>query len=198
MSKDAPRPRSRAGARTLEASVAASLMLGKLSCPVGERAPTTVEIPRAAGSASAPPAAAADDGPLLVQVRLRDDAVLSASPARATLYTWTTREQIEELVQGRELLTRTESPVRGSAYYDQVLAERAAQGDPLAQKLRTTAFARARHAWPNPWATLLGWPGESYGDQPPCGAPARQRPWICSRGRRASCPRASAAARCAG
>jgi hypothetical protein len=26
-------------------------------------------------------------------------------------------------------------------------------------------FEKGRYAWPNPWATRLGWPGEDYGDQ---------------------------------
>jgi hypothetical protein len=163
MSKPPPRPRSRAAAKTLEAGVAASLVLGKLSCPVGDRAPTTVAIPTAAPTSA--PGQAPEEAPLLVHVRLREAVVLTNAPARRILYTWTTPDQVEALAKDRVLLTRTESPVHGPSFYDQVLAERAASGDALAKKLRTEAFARARHAWANPWATVLGWEGESYGDE---------------------------------
>jgi hypothetical protein len=150
------RLRARAAA-TLEAGMAASLVFGRLSCPAGgtgstQQGPPTVAIP------PAPQESEALD-------LLRKEAVLSSAPARQTLYTWTTRAQIEELARDRVLLTRTESPVHGPAYYDQIVAARAAAGDALAQKLRTPAFAKARHAWANPWATLLGWPDESYGDE---------------------------------
>jgi hypothetical protein len=143
---------------TLEAGVAASLVLGKLSCPASGPSPTlpaetaTVAIPLAQPEIEVPE-------------QLRADAVLSTAPARRTLFTWTTREQVEALARDRVLLTRSESPVHGPAFYDQVVAARAASGDALASKLRTAAFARARHAWVSPWATLLGWPGESYGDE---------------------------------
>ncbi len=81
------------------------------------------------------------------------------------LFTWTTRDQIEALVRDRVLLTRLESPVHGPAFFEQVVAARAAAGDALATKLRTAGFARSRFAWANPWATLLGWPGETYGEE---------------------------------
>jgi hypothetical protein len=164
MTTKPPRKSAQSGRKALEAGVAASLVLGKLSCPVGERTPTTVEIPKSAASgqeAVAPP----EDAPLAVHVRLREEAVLSTAPARKTLYTWTTREQVEALARDRVLLTRTESPVHGPSRFDQLLAERAQAGHVIAQKLRTEAFARARHAWANPWATLLGWPDEKYGEE---------------------------------
>jgi hypothetical protein len=168
MTTKPPRKRAHSGRKTLEAGVAASLVLGKLSCPVGERTPTptTVEIPKSAPTASGQQAASPpEDAPLAVHVRLREEAVLSSAPARKTLYTWTTREQVEALARDRVLLTRTESPVHGPSRYDQVLAQRADSGNTIAQKLRTQAFARARHAWANPWATLLGWPDETYGEE---------------------------------
>jgi hypothetical protein len=168
MTTKPPRKSAGSGRKALEAGVAASLVLGKLSCPVGERTatPTTVEIPKSAGTASGqqentPP----EDAPLAVHVRLREEAVLTSAPARKTLYTWTTREQVEALARDRVLLTRTESPVHGPSRFDQVLAERAEGGNAIAQKLRTQAFARARHAWANPWATILGWPDETYGEE---------------------------------
>ncbi len=35
----------------------------------------------------------------------------------------------------------------------------------LAAKLESEVFAKVRFTWTNPWATLLGWPGETYGTQ---------------------------------
>lgn len=83
---------------------------------------------------------------------------------RVDLYTWTTREQVDALAKDRVLLTRDRSPIHGASYVEQVLDARAKQ-DRLAALLRTKAFARARFAWTAPWATLQGWPGESYGDR---------------------------------
>jgi hypothetical protein len=160
--KDSRRARLRArAAATLEAGMAASMVLGRFSCPATEQSPApTVAIPPAPSEAVS--VAPSESQALAL---LRNEAVLSSAPARRVLYTWTTREQIEELARDRVLLTRTESPVHGPAFYDQVVAARAAAGDALAQKLRTPVFARARHAWATPWATLLGWPGETYGDE---------------------------------
>lgn len=100
-----------------------------------------------------------------VQAGLATAAVLADKPARRTLYTWTTAEQVAELAKDRVLLTRTESPRFGSSRFDRVMAERAKRGDAIAALIRTRAFARARFAWPSPWPTMQGWPGESYGDQ---------------------------------
>ena len=152
--------------------MAASMMLGKLSCPASAVPPTghgeaaTVIIPPPAPESAAPTAAVTATPPESAALPgLRRDAVLSSAPARGTLFTWTTRDQIEELIRNRVLLTRTESPVHGPAFYDQVLAARAAAGDALATKLRTPGFARSRFAWASPWPTLLGWPGETYGEE---------------------------------
>lgn len=149
--------RSRAAA-TLEAGVAASLVLGKLSCPAGSPSPS----PQGqAASVTVPPAPRESEAlPLL-----RKDVVLHTAPARRRLFTWTTRDQIVELARDKVLLTRTVSPIHGPAYYDQVVADRAAAGDALAQKLHTAVFARSRFAWPSPWPTLQGWPGETYGEE---------------------------------
>jgi hypothetical protein len=135
--------------------MALSLVFGKLSCPSGSSS-----TPTPAPTATEPPRARLD-----VLALVRAQGVFSARAARRTLYTWTTREQIDELLRDRVLLTRSVSPVHGPAFYDQVVSQRAGAGDALAQKLRTPGFARARFAWPVPWATILGWPGETYGDE---------------------------------
>ncbi len=137
--------------------MALSLVFGELSCT--PTSPTS-EAPSATVPPSPPPLPGLD-----VLAALRAAGVVSTQVGRRTLYTWTTRDQIEALARDRVLLTRTESPVHGPAYYDQVVAGRAAAGDTLALALRAPMFARSRHAWPLPWATVLGWPGETYGDE---------------------------------
>jgi hypothetical protein len=102
-------------------------------------------------------------------------AVWNDAPARRELYTWTTAEQIQELRAGSVLMTRTEREGLGPGYAMEVLAELAARGetsDPvdadsraLAGLLSGAAFSKARYAWSEPWATRMGWPGETYGDQ---------------------------------
>lgn len=145
-----------------------TVVLTELSCTgaghqeAGAPAATVVLSATPPASAEAPPEPSAG---AIAAEKLRPYVVAHARAARRTLYTWTTRAQVEELARDRVLLTRTESPVHGPAYSDQVIAARAAAGDRLAALLRTSAFARARHAWPAPFATLLGWPGETYGDE---------------------------------
>jgi hypothetical protein len=96
---------------------------------------------------------------------LGSDVVHRSAPARRVLYSWTTDEQYQELRETPVLLTRSERPEVGGGLIRSVLADLAALGDPLSQALTMPAFERARYAWPNPWATLRGWPGESYGDR---------------------------------
>jgi hypothetical protein len=124
---------------------------------------STVVIVSAAASAQAEPPAPPEV--LDAVSALRPYAVVHAKAGRRVLYTWTTREQIEELAQGRPLLSREASPTHGPAHYDEVVGGRAAGGDRLAALLRGPAFRRARFAWPAPWATLLGWEGETYGEE---------------------------------
>jgi hypothetical protein len=87
---------------------------------------------------------------------------------RRELYSWTTDEQIAELREGEVLLTRTEREGLGPGYAFDVIAGIAEAGDEainqLAAYLSGDAFATARYAWPQPWATRMGWPGESYGN----------------------------------
>jgi len=93
------------------------------------------------------------------------------SPAkvfRRELYTWTTDEQIAEVREGQVLLTRTEREGMGPGYaFEKIasMAEGTGEVSELAAYLAGEAFARARFAWPHPWATRMGWPGESYGDK---------------------------------
>ena len=84
-------------------------------------------------------------------------------------YSWTTDEQVAELRAGTELFSRSERPGQGRGMLFDSLAAYAESGDSdeakLAGTLANELFAKARFAWPNPWATVLGFPGETYGNQ---------------------------------
>lgn len=171
----ASRPRAkRAKARTrtaLARGVVVSVALGELACT----APAPPSPPRPAATAPSapspppapspvavpePPPPAPDPSPSLAPYK-----VTNAAYVRRVLYTWTTNDQIEELLRTRVLLSRTESPKYGRSYYDIVMDGRWLGGDKLASILRAAAFQKARFSWPAAWATFLGWPGEKYGDQ---------------------------------
>jgi hypothetical protein len=102
-------------------------------------------------------------------------ALAHQAPARRELYTWTTAEQARELRAGSVLLTRSEREGLGPGHAMEALAARAALGetsDPteadaraLAALLSSQPFSKARYLWSEPWATRMGWPGETYGDQ---------------------------------
>jgi hypothetical protein len=93
----------------------------------------------------------------------------NASPAKRVLYSWTTPEQAEELRRDRVLLTRTETAGLGRGYAFTSIDELAARGTGPAHQLlgrvSSELFTKVRYAWPNAWATRMGWPGEDYGDQ---------------------------------
>ncbi|MFT3775055.1 MAG: hypothetical protein QM820_57640 [Minicystis sp.] len=149
----------------IKAGVVISLALGDLACarPGTQEAPAATVVLSASSSSAAAPVATAVPGN--AAEKLRPYIVTNKRFARRTLFTWTTREQVEALAKDRVLLTRSESPTHGLAYVDQVIIQRAAAGDRLAALLRTSAFTRARFGWPVPFATYLGWPGEHYGDE---------------------------------
>jgi len=96
---------------------------------------------------------------------LRSDAQFGNALALRVAYTWTTAEQIAELRAGGPLFSRSESPQYGPSLFDRAMIAQAAAGERWAKLLRQPEYRRARFAWTNPWATLLGWPAESYGDQ---------------------------------
>jgi hypothetical protein len=171
------RPRvKRAAARSraaLARGVAVSVALGELACtapapPAPPPAPTAVASTTAAPKAAAPAPVPAPEPPPPApdpSSALAPYSVTSGAFARRVLYTWTTNEQIEELLKTRVLLSRSESPQYGRSYYDTVMDARWLGGDKLASVLRAAAFQKARFAWPAAWATFLGWPGEKYGTQ---------------------------------
>ena len=152
------------------AGVALSLALGGAACSHASApdagAPITMAPAPAAVTSPPAPAVSPDPGdPPATAERLRPHVVASPRAARRVLFTWTTRAQIDELARDRVLLTRTESPTPGPSHFDKVVAARAAAHHPLAVLLRTPPFLRARFAWPSAWPTVLGWPGETYGDE---------------------------------
>ncbi len=153
--------------------VAISVAVGKLAClpaePAAhvEPAPATTAakattVAEVAPVVTAEPAAAMPRDPSDVLAGYK---VTNKDYARRTLYTWTSDAQIDELLKTGVLLSRTESPTSGKSFYDRKVEERWMAGDKLAALLRAPAFLKARFAWPAAWATLLGWPGETYGGQ---------------------------------
>ena len=154
--------------------VAVSLAVGKLACVPAEppsnpqpaalhtAAPTTSSAAEVAPVVTAEPVAAPprDPSDILAGYKVTDN-----DYARRTLFTWTSNGQIDEMLKSRVLLSRTESPTKGRSFYDRKIEERWLAGDKLAALLRAPAFQKARFAWPAAWATVLGWPGESYGGQ---------------------------------
>jgi hypothetical protein len=97
-----------------------------------------------------------------------DQMVWNSAPAHRVLYTWTTPEQLAELRQDQILLTRTETPGLGRGYAFTAIDRLASWGNAvehqLLARLSGELFQKVRYAWPHPWATRKGWPGEDYGD----------------------------------
>lgn len=84
-----------------------------------------------------------------------------SAPPRV-LYTWTRPGQIDLVRKDRRLLIRSRSPEGVLSLFDTVLQ---ADPSPLARLFKRRELSLRRFAWSNPWATLAGWHGESYGDQ---------------------------------
>jgi len=101
--------------------------------------------------------------------KLLDDQVVWKIGGQRVFYSWTTDEQVAELRAGGPLFSRSESPGKGRGLAMTQLAALGAASDKpvnqLAATLAGTTFAKMRFSWPNPWATLMGWPGETYGNQ---------------------------------
>jgi hypothetical protein len=97
-----------------------------------------------------------------------DQVVDNAAPARRTLYSWTVPEQIEALRRDRVVLTTAEQQGKGRGYAFTLLDSFAAGGTLPEHELMTVlsaSFEKIRYAWPHPWATRMGWPGEDYGSE---------------------------------
>lgn len=135
--------------------------------------PTRPEAPLPPARIGTPPAlrdvegggtAPSGDGP-----GFEDQMVWNMAPAHRVLYSWTTAEQAAELRRDRVLLTRTERPGLGPGYAFAAIEALASTGTSAAHRLLALfgkqLFVKARYAWPHPWATRMGWPGEDYGDE---------------------------------
>lgn len=108
------------------------------------------------------------------QAVFHDRVVAHDTPARRELFTWTTAEQADELRADQMLLTRIEREGLGPGFAMDALKTLSTQQGvtptemdsiALARILSGPAFAKARYAWSEPWATRAGWPDETYGDQ---------------------------------
>jgi hypothetical protein len=121
----------------------------------------TLDTPGGASSAGLP-----NDCPTDI---LFADQVVDQVGTRRVFYSWTTDEQVTELRAGTELFSRSERPGMGRGLLFTELVEYAQAGtmpaNALADVLANQTFAKARFAWPNPWSTLMGFPGETYGNQ---------------------------------
>jgi hypothetical protein len=151
-----------------EAASGASGEHGASGGVAGLGAPSTggsIQVGASAGAPVTPQGCSSFDASSAV---FADQAIDYTMLFRRELYTWTSDEQIAELREGRVLLTRTEREGLGPGYAFEAIAAIARQGDGpmnrVAAHLAGPAFARARYAWPHPWATRMGWPGETYGD----------------------------------
>ncbi len=98
-----------------------------------------------------------------------DQAFSFSAPFRRELYTWTTPEQIDEIRSQGRLLTRSEREGFGPGFAIDFIrsyasSQSGAQAE-LAALLGGDSFALARYAWSEPWATRMGFPGETYGGE---------------------------------
>lgn len=89
--------------------------------------------------------------------------ITSGRIARRTLYSWTSVAQAEAILKGGPVLSREESAKHGPSAFDWMLDDAAGKSDPLAALLFHRGFAKKRFAWPNAFATALGFLGETYG-----------------------------------
>lgn len=149
------------GSSSLNVGVGGELMISLGGSIVEASGGGPVETSGGGGAGPLPPCAV--PGSLLAEQ------VVSQIGRQRVFYSWTTDEQVAELRAGGPLFSRSESPGkgRGLAMTDLAMfAENAVSLEQLlAGTLADTVFAKARFAWTNPWATVLGWPGETYGNQ---------------------------------
>jgi hypothetical protein len=134
--------------------------------PFGGRGPvlTRAPPPSFAGTPGLQPAAAFDAGST-ISTDLSADMVQAGAIARNVLYSWTTTQQVAELRADSPLFTRSETSAGLHTNLRTTLSALAQSGDPLGLLLSNTRFLKGRYAWSNAWATLRGWPDESYGNE---------------------------------
>jgi hypothetical protein len=99
----------------------------------------------------------------------RAQALNNGLAARRELYSWTTEEQAAALRADQVLFSKVESEGLGAGYAFTYLSDLAMSSTnpdqkKLAAVLSGDLFSKKRYAWPEPWATRMGWPGEDYGN----------------------------------
>lgn len=157
-----------------------SLVMATMACSSGppvELGRTEVTAPSSSGARGAPAVVptvaapttvpfptdvAASTTPKLIE-RLRAQAVDRTLVGRRTLLSWTTRNQAEEIVKGKPVLSYVESKTYGPSAFDWMLSEDLRTGSVLAQLAFHEGFAMKRFAWPNAYATALGAGAGRYG-----------------------------------
>lgn len=131
---------------------------------IGAATSTGGQVGIGVGGFSEPVCEEPSTGPAVFENEMFD----ATRPSRRELYSWTTDEQVVELRRDRVLFTRSEAAGLGPGYAFtslQALAETSADRVQagLAKILTGALFSKKRYAWPAPWATRMGWPGEDYG-----------------------------------
>jgi|GEM_PF-1525130 hypothetical protein len=101
----------------------------------------------------------------IISAMLKKQAVYNNDFVRNTFYTWTTKEQIEELRKQPTLLTRNQSKKGELSLFDLALQDTAFSKYPIAKVLSQDKFKNKRFGWTSAWATVMGWQKEKYGDQ---------------------------------
>jgi hypothetical protein len=160
---EAPRATPGASSKGGASSAAGSSSKGSYSTATGGAIAAAGGNVVSAGGSTCSIGSTVDDG-------FSDQAFVSGTPIRPTFYTWTTADQVVELRAGGDLFSRSERDGLGRGIAFDALSTYAKDssqyGADLARVLVDSVFAKARFAWNNAWATRMGWPGESYGDQP--------------------------------
>lgn len=145
------------------------VLLAAVGCnqrPLPSQDPTPPSTPPSAPP-SAPSAGAqrrAPEAPEEPRQLLAPLALDSRQPARRTLFSWTTKEQAEELAKTRKLLVKNASDARAPSPFEESLKRR---GSPVGSRLSTLLtrppLDRRRYAFPSPVGWALGVEGKPYG-----------------------------------
>lgn len=89
-------------------------------------------------------------------------AVSPGDAVRSKLYSWTTTEQVDALIDGRRLLSRERHTNGALSGFDRRIAE---DDHALSRHLRAPGRRARRFAWSNPWAARMGWEHGAYGEE---------------------------------
>ena len=144
---------------------AGALLAGIGGCTSKPRPSASTDTARHTGSAHRPTTAAPQlsAAPAVATVDPAWQAALinDRNFAQPVLFTWTTAAQIAELRRTKRLLVHRRSKSGQLSRFDTELETRTT--DAMAGLLRTGPLSLRRFAWSQAWATLRGWPGETYG-----------------------------------